>query len=229
MLRPLLVLAALAAAALAPAAHAAPWRWPVPPREPQRGFAVGPDRFAAGQHRGADLPAPAGTPVRAACGGLVRFAGTIGDAGRTVSVRCGGLDATYLHLGSIAVRAGRRVRAGTVLGTVGRSGRPHGAPHLHLGARRVAGGRYVDPLTLLGAGPPGLGPVPRPGSGPVRVAPRPVPVRAPAPARAPAGEPVPWAAVAGLSLLVLGAVPAAGARRRRARGRVVHRTADARR
>jgi murein DD-endopeptidase MepM/ murein hydrolase activator NlpD len=209
---------------VAPAADAAPWRWPVPPREPARGFAVGPERFAAGQHRGIDIPAPLGTPVRAACPGTVRFAGTVGDAGLTVSVACGELVATYLHLGGVYVRRGLAVRRGTVLGRVGRSGRPRGAPHLHLGARRASDGRYVDPLPLLGrvgapgvppGGAPPLGRAPRPGlqRRPVRTT-RPAPTPAASPAPAPA---IPWAALAGLGLLVATTVPAAAARRRRER------------
>ena len=77
-----------------------------------RAFAVGPDRFAAGQHRGADLGAPAGARVRAACGGRVSFAGRVPGGGRTVSVRCGALVATYQHLGRVAVRRGQRLLPG---------------------------------------------------------------------------------------------------------------------
>lgn len=218
----------------ADAAVAASWRWPVD-GEPVRRFAVEPDRFAAGQHRGVDLAAPVGAPVRAACAGEVRFAGTVGDAGRTVSVVCGALVASYLHLGSIAVRRGERVAAGDGLGTVGRSGRPRGAPHVHLGARRVAGGGYVDPLTLLGRAPvdpsPPLGVAPRPGLEPT---PRPVrvprPAARPAPRAVPASDaPVPWVPLLGVVLVVLGAVPAVGARRRRRHNQPVHGLAHARR
>ncbi|MFA9270521.1 MAG: M23 family metallopeptidase [Baekduiaceae bacterium] len=216
-------------------AHAAPWRPPVD-GEPARRVAVGSDRFAAGQHRGVDLAAPVGTPVRAACGGRVRFAGTVGDAGRAVSVTCGRLVASYLHLATIDVRRGGWVPPGTRIGTVGRSGRPRGAPHLHLGARRVADGRYVDPLTLLGAAPgpaPPVAPPPgrarRPGLEPRAVPVRPRPVLEPARDRAA----VPWAALAGLVVLVLGAIPATSAgrrrRRRRAADQALHGVAYARR
>ncbi|MGK2937706.1 MAG: murein hydrolase activator EnvC family protein [Solirubrobacteraceae bacterium] len=231
----LLCVTLLAFLLVADPAMAASWRRPVD-GEPTRRFAVGPDRFAAGQHRGVDLAAPVGTPVRAACGGRVRFAGTVGDAGRTVSVTCGGLVASYLHLATIDVHRGGWVPPGARIGSVGRSGRPRGAPHLHLGARRVTDGRYVDPLTLLGSGPgpappvaPPAGRAPRPG-----LEPRVVPVP-PRPVVAPAGDraAVPWAAAAGLVVLVLGAVPAAAAGRRRrgreAADRAVHGVADARR
>ena len=115
----------------------------------------------------------------------MRFAGTAGSSGSTVSVRSedGRFDVSYLHLGSIAVRRGARVAAGEALGTVGTTGvRSIERPHLHFGVRE-AGTRhaYVDPLTLL---PPIVAPPVRP--------PQPVPVAAPAPVRpAPAPVPVP--------------------------------------
>ena len=118
---------------------------------PNRAFPVGPNPNARGQHRAADLAARPGSRVRSACAGQVVFAGRVPRAGRTVSVRCGPLVATYQQLATVAVRRGQRVLAGATLGTVGRSADRHeGRPHLHLGARVAASGRYVDPLSLLG-------------------------------------------------------------------------------
>lgn len=221
------------------------WRWPVRGEVLER-FEYGSDPFAAGQHRGVDIAAPLGTPVRSACSGQVRFAGRAGDAGRVVSVVCGGLTATYLHLDSIAVRRGEAVGAGDWLGRVGRSGRPRRAdPHLHLGARRI-GERfgYVDPLALLveTSGVPGVPgapvvPVARPGRpqpipalrGPAGLgpAPAPAPVAAPSPRRrpsgvratpAPVGAQLPWTVWAGVALLAL-ALPLPALRHRGARRR----------
>lgn len=221
-----------------PAGAAEAWRWPL------HGPVIGAfdyrsaHPFAGGQHRGIDIAAAAGTSVRAACAGRVVFAGMAGSSGRTVSVRCGSLVATYLHLGSVAVRAGRDVATGDRLGRVGSSGQPRlRTPHLHLGARRASERwEYVDPLTLLGdgAGPPGAGPfsgprrvtpplparvprglarAPAPAPGLVRV-PASVPVR-PLPAGAPASEPrVPWTVWAGAALFAL-AIPLPAVRRRR--------------
>ena len=96
----------------------ASWSWPV------RGDVITPyrngdDPYAGGQHRGIDIAAAVGTPVVAAAGGEVRFAGTAGSSGLTVSVRTGdGFDTSYLHLSALAVRAGARVSAGERLGAV---------------------------------------------------------------------------------------------------------------
>src|SRR6266545_3941653 len=81
-------LAALALLLLPSEALAARWIWPVRGPVIAR-FHYGHDPFARGQHRGVDIAAPAGTPVRSACSGRVRFAGAIGTSGRTVSVACG--------------------------------------------------------------------------------------------------------------------------------------------
>jgi len=165
-------LALLAALALPPPAAATAWRWPVDGRVLTH-FRNGDDPYARGQHRGIDIAAAAGAPVAAATDGSVRFAGAIGESGLTVSVRTadGRFDTSFLHLGSIAVRAGDAMRAGDPVGTVGTSGRRSIAePHLHFGVR-AAGERhaYRDPLSLL----------PPPAAEPRPVAPRAVPVVVP--------------------------------------------------
>jgi hypothetical protein len=126
------------------------WRWPVEGRVLTT-FRYGPDPFAGGQRRGITIAAASGTPVRSACDGTVRFRGSAGTAGRTVTVVCGSWTATYLHLTTITAGRGQRLRAGSRLGTVGRTGRPRlRTTHLAFGIRRT--GRrwgYVDPLSLL--------------------------------------------------------------------------------
>ncbi len=208
------ILASLLAGCAACASSAVARGWLRPVDGPLlRAFAVGPDRFAAGQHRGADLGAPAGARVRAACGGRVSFAGRVPGGGRTVSVRCGTLVATYQHLGRVAVRRGQRLLPGGPVGTVGRA-RP--SPHVHLGARDAATGAYVDPLTLLGGAPPAGVPAvpprplsrPRPlGPAPPRAPARPivVPVAAPAAVPGSAGaQRAPWPVWLGVGLVALG-------------------------
>jgi murein DD-endopeptidase MepM/ murein hydrolase activator NlpD len=199
-----------------------------------RSFVVVADRFAAGQHRGVDLAAPPGAIVRSACSGRVSFAGRVPRGGRTVSVRCGRLVATYQHLGEIAVARGTGVVAGA---RIGRAGRARPRPHVHLGARVRSSGAYVDPLTLFGAGPrrplpplPGarrprsvpLGPAPGvrrpvPFAPPLPQATRPLPVAAPGTGE---GGPqhLPWPVWVGLGSVSLG-MPLGGLVRRRVRRR----------
>jgi hypothetical protein len=179
----------------------AAWRWPLR-GEVRRPFAVTADHpYAAGQHRGGDLAAPPGAAVRSACSGRVRFAGRVGRLGRVVSVRCGGLVATYLDLGVLRVVRGAPVAAGQRLGSVGAAG------GLHLGARHARSGRYVDPLTLLRTPRgPSLGPAPG-GAPRVRRRRPAAPAAAPVPSPAPVGVPVvAWIGLA----LVAGALPAGG-------------------
>jgi len=176
---------------LTPTGTAAAGRWQRPVAgQALRSFSLSADRFARGQHRGVDLGAPLGAAVRAACGGRVSFAGSVPGGGRTVSVRCGRLIATYQQLGSIGVPRGAVVFPGAQLGEVGRSADPRTRrPHVHLGARVAATGRYVDPLSLIGNAPPAIPTLP-PGSrrirgrAPLGPAPTP-PVADPAPAPAP--------------------------------------------
>ncbi|MEA2375951.1 MAG: hypothetical protein QOD53_2414 [Thermoleophilaceae bacterium] len=167
---------ALGGAGAGVARAAGGWQWPVSGRviTPYRN---GTDRFAGGQHRGIDIAAPVGTPVVAASGGTVSFAGVAGSSGLTVAVRTSGgdLETTYLHLSSVAVRAGQRVSGGDPIGAVGVSGRRSAEqPHLHFGVRDAADRfAYRDPLDFL---PPPAA-EPRPAS----PAPRAVPVAAPVP------------------------------------------------
>ena len=179
-------------------AHAS-WSWPVQ-GEVITQYRNGADPYAGGQHRGIDIAAAAGTPVVAAAGGEVRFAGTAGSSGLTVSVRTAdGFDTSYLHLSSFAVRAGARVSAGERVGAVGTTGtRSAVQPHLHFGVRE-AGTRhaYVDPLSMLPpatAPPPSEAPRPVPAPAPAPLSPRPAPVPEPAPRGAPRPAPVPHGA-----------------------------------
>ena len=183
-------------AALAVPAEAA-WLWPV------RGEVITPyrngsDPYAGGQHRGIDIAAAVGTPVVAAAGGEVRFAGTAGSSGLTVSVRTAdGYDTSYLHLSSIAVRAGaQRVRPASAWGRLERpaSARQQHRTSTSAYARPAAGTRYLDPLSLLPpatAPPPAQTPLPAPAPAPAPLAPGPVPSPRAAPAPGPAPRPAP--------------------------------------
>jgi murein DD-endopeptidase MepM/ murein hydrolase activator NlpD len=99
-------------------------------------------------HAGQDYTAPAGTPVRAVGGGVVRLCGDFYFSGLTVLVDHGaGLVSQYLHLERIDVKEGDTVAAGAIVGRVGSTGRATG-PHLHLGLRLFE--QRVDPELLWG-------------------------------------------------------------------------------
>jgi len=101
-------------------------------------------------HLGVDFAAPRGTPVRAAANGRVSTAGWLRGLGRTVRVdHADGLRSTYGHLNRIAsaVRNGRPVKRGQVVGYVGSTGLATGA-HLHYAVEH--NGKYVNPLSLRG-------------------------------------------------------------------------------
>jgi hypothetical protein len=180
------------------------WTWPVdgPVLEP---FSLGDDPYAAGQHRGIDVAAPAGSPVRTPAAGSVSFAGTVPRAGRTVTVRTDdGYSVTLVHLGEIVVTQSARVAEGTRVGVVGPSGEAeHQQPYVHLGIRITSDPNgYLDPLRFLSSResgppaapdpaeeqPPAEGPAPAPTPAPVVV---PEPVAVPAPAVPTATPPAP--------------------------------------
>jgi murein DD-endopeptidase MepM/ murein hydrolase activator NlpD len=166
------------------------WTWPVdgPVLQP---FSLGDDPYAAGQHRGVDVAAPAGSPVLAPAAGTVSFAGTVPEGGRTVTVRTAdGYAVTLVHLGAIAVRQDARVAEGAAVGTVGPSGEAeHARPYVHLGIRVADDPHgYLDPLGLLPARE--LTPPPAPDHAEGEEAPAEDPVAAPAPAPVVAPQPV---------------------------------------
>jgi len=129
-----------------PARASGDWTWPVV-GPVIRGFDPPDSPFGSG-HRGIDIAAAVGTPVRAAAPGTVTFAGPVG--GRLfVTVEHGvGLESTYSFLSSIAVRRGDVVSQGQV---IARSGTGHAGdiiPDLHFGVKLADA--YVDPLEYLG-------------------------------------------------------------------------------
>jgi murein DD-endopeptidase MepM/ murein hydrolase activator NlpD len=104
-------------------------------------------------HNGVDYRAPSGAPVAAVAPGVVTMAGWSNGGGRTVKVRHpNGYETEYLHLSSIATRAGARIGQGELVGRVGMTGLATG-PHLHYGLKK--GGRYVNPVIEHRNMPPG--------------------------------------------------------------------------
>jgi len=102
-------------------------------------------------HTGIDLAAPAGTPIYAATGGLVRVGYDERGAGLFVSVAFNEhVRVLYCHLLKASVVTGHSVEAGALIGEVGSSGLSTG-PHLHFEIQ--VDGRSVDPALWL-ASPP---------------------------------------------------------------------------
>ena len=99
------------------------------------------------RHRGVDIAAPEGTPVRAAATGVVSLAD---DSfllhGQTVIIDHGqGVTTLYIHLSQINVSSGDTVSQGQMIGLVGSTGVATG-PHLHFAA--YAYHEPVDPFFL---------------------------------------------------------------------------------
>jgi murein DD-endopeptidase MepM/ murein hydrolase activator NlpD len=94
-------------------------------------------------HRGVDLAAPAGAPVRAVADGRVVASGWHGAAGRRVVIEhAAGYRTVYAHAGRTFVRKDDEVEAGQEIATVGATGRATG-PHLHFEVHRS--GVTLDP------------------------------------------------------------------------------------
>lgn len=100
-------------------------------------------------HEGVDIAAPEGTPVRATTAGVVVRSGVDGGYGRFIEVRHdSGLTSLYAHLGRFAgLKRGAYVKAGTVVGYVGSSGRSSGS-HLHFEIRYD--GKPLNPVAFMG-------------------------------------------------------------------------------
>jgi murein DD-endopeptidase MepM/ murein hydrolase activator NlpD len=98
-------------------------------------------------HKGVDISAPTGTPVRVTADGVVTFAEWSGGYGRLVIVdHGGGIQTYYAHLSRFIAYVGQGVRRADVVGEVGSTGRVT-APHLHYEVR--VAGAPVNPYRYL--------------------------------------------------------------------------------
>lgn len=124
-----------------------PADWPLGGSPPvERGFDPPAERWGAG-HRGVDLAAARGDPVRAAAAGTVTFAAPLAGRG-VVVVDHGAVRTTYEPVAA-TVTPGTIVQLGTVIGRLQAGGHCPDADCLHWGL--VHGEDYLDPLTLISA------------------------------------------------------------------------------
>ncbi|MCS0604258.1 M23 family metallopeptidase [Streptomyces sp. LP11] len=122
--------------------------WPVGVRPPVlRGWEPPATVYGPG-HRGVDLSAAPGSPVRAVAAGRVSFAGRVAGRG-VLAVALTGTDlrTTYEPV-TASVRKGDEVAAGEVVGVAERAdSHCETAPCVHWGL--LSGETYLDPLSLL--------------------------------------------------------------------------------
>lgn len=98
-------------------------------------------------HRGLDLKAGLGEPVRSVAAGQVVLAADHYYGGRSVFIDHGlGVYSVYMHLDEFRTEQGAMVEAGQVVGLAGETGRVTG-PHLHLGLYVLD--MAVDPSVLF--------------------------------------------------------------------------------
>lgn len=101
-------------------------------------------------HEGLDFPAPTGTLIYAAAGGIVSTSEDTAGYGKLVKIEHGsGLETRYAHCSKLLVKAGERVEKGQVIAEMGNTGRSTG-PHLHYEIR--LNGNALDPRQYLKAG-----------------------------------------------------------------------------
>ncbi len=135
----------------APQPVAAPlgFAWPLLPRQVTGGmFSSTFGSREGAKHKGVDLPSMEGTPVEAAGGGRVAYAGQgMKGYGNVVVIKHNqDWSTVYAHNAINLVKEGQEVEKGQVVAEVGRTGRSTG-PHLHFEVRRR--GVPQDPVLFL--------------------------------------------------------------------------------
>jgi murein DD-endopeptidase MepM/ murein hydrolase activator NlpD len=98
-------------------------------------------------HRGLEILAPLGTPVKAVMAGVVEHDGWVKGLGNVVILHHGGgFYSLYAYLSKVLPKKSERVEKGAVIGAVGDSGTSD-APSLYFEIRE--NGKAVDPIPFL--------------------------------------------------------------------------------
>lgn len=135
-----------------PSGSVTPTGWAVPAYGPiTDGFGprVSPGGIGSTNHLGIDIGASCGSPIYAAHGGTVAYAGVLGTYGNFILLRhSDGVDTGYAHImpGGIQVGIGQSVQAGQVIAFVGRTGASTGC-HLHYEVR--VNGEKIDGVPFM--------------------------------------------------------------------------------
>lgn len=124
-----------------PAASSADFRWPA------RGRVIA-GYAGKGGNEGINIAVPEGTPVKAAEGGVVAYAGSeLKGYGNLVLIRHpNGYVSAYAHNGELSVKRGEQVKRGQVVAKSGQTGNVN-SPQLHFELRK--GSTPVDPMPYL--------------------------------------------------------------------------------
>ena len=106
--------------------------------------------FRKGGNDGINIAVPEGTPIKAAEGGTVAYAGSeLKGYGKLVLIRHpNGYVSAYAHNSQLTVKRGDTVRRGQLIAKAGRTGNVS-TPQLHFELRK--GSNPVNPMKLLGA------------------------------------------------------------------------------
>ena len=111
------------------------------------GHRSSPGGIGSTNHNGMDISAKAGTTIRAAATGTVKFAGYKGSLGNLVIIKSEkGIETYYGHCSKIYVKKGQKVTAGDKIAAVGQTGAATG-PHLHLEIH--VNGKVINPQKYL--------------------------------------------------------------------------------
>lgn len=117
------------------------------------GYRIDPLTGQQAMHEGIDIITDTGTPVVAAAGGVVQFAGFHPQYGNMIDIDHGNdLVTRYAHLSKVMVREGDILQRGRRVADSGNSGRSTG-PHLHFEVR-FRGAPQNPARFLLAANPP---------------------------------------------------------------------------
>lgn len=98
-------------------------------------------------HKGMDIAAPNGTPIKAAADGTVTYSGWMGGYGNLIIItHKNGIQTYYGHCSKLYVSKGEEVKAGDKIAAVGTTGYSTGN-HLHFEIRK--NGKQINPQTYL--------------------------------------------------------------------------------